>query len=863
MDKALKPIRLDLDPSTPNASKQWKHWKKTFENFMTELVEAVPEGGRQPNKLRALQNNVAPSVYEYIDDLTTYEACIEKLEALYCKTRNEIFARHQLATRRQESGESIDEFLNALKKLSKDCNFQAVTADVYQQELVRDSFISGLSSAYIRQRLLENDKLTQDEAYKQAISLDQAQKNSSAYNAPLAPTGTPNLAAVTTTQFNTPSITNHTPPPQTHLEEPGIQNHDPTLAATARSPNSFNQFTGKTCGFCGEPFHDRQFCTAKNKACDFCGIVGHIEKMCLKKKQQSRRKKGRGTTATVFKPCLFAIPNNLTKAAVEIVVQNRKFSALIDSCSSDSFISGDAVSKLNVKIQTSTQDIDLASTDKTVSTTGTITVDINLHGYKYKSVRLGVMPKLCSDIILGQDFQKRHKKVIIDYGGSLPDLYVGSKKHESPSTVSDSVSVPSCNLAASSLGPVSLFENLRPDCRPIAVKSRRYNHIDKKFIDQEIHQMLKDGIIQHSTSPWRAQIVVVRDDENPHRRKRLCVDFSQTINQYTELDAYPLPRIDDMVNELAEHKVFSTFDLKSAYHQIEIRPEDRIYTSFEANGGLYEFTRIPPGVTNGVPKFQRVVDQVVAKESLKGTFPYMDNVTVGGMNQEDHDMKVEQLRKALKKYGLTLNEPKTVLSVSNINILGYNVSHQLIKPDPERLQALIDLPPPSNPKSLQRAVGLFAYYSKWIHRFSDKILPLSDSKVFPIEGEALAAFENLKIELGDVALQNIDETKPFVLECDASEVAISATLNQDGRPVAFMSKKFEPHELHYPPVEKEATAIIESVRKWEHLLQGKHFTIITDQRSVAFMMDNRKRTKIKNNKILNWRLELASLSYSI
>ena len=576
-----------------------------------------------------------------------------------------------------------------------------------------------------------------------------------------------------------------------------------------------------------------------------------------------RKKKGRGSTATVFKPCLFAIPNNLTKSAAEVVVQNQKLSALIDSCSSDSFISGDAVSKLKVPIRTSKQDIDLASTDKTVSTTGTIIVNIRLHGHKYQSVRLGVMPKLCSDIILGQDFQKRHKKVIIDYGGPLPDLYIGSEKQESSFSTSGSNNVPSCNLAASSLGPVSLFENLRPNCRPIAVKSRRYNHTDKKFIDQEIQQMLKDGIIRHSTSPWRAQIVVVRDDENPHRRKRLCVDFSQTINQYNDLDAYPLPRIDDMVNELAEHKLFSTFDLKSAYHQVEIRSEDRIYTAFEANGGLYEFNRMPPGVTNGVPKFQRVIDQVVEKESLKGTYPYMDNVTVGGMDQEDHDIKVEQLRKALQKYDLTINESKTVLSVSNINILGYNVSHHLIKPDPERLQALIDLPPPSNAKSLQRAVGLFAYYSKWIHRFSDKILPLSNSKVFPIQGEALDAFENLKSELGDVALQNIDETKPFVLECDASDVAISATLNQDGRPVAFMSKKFEPHELHYPSVEKEATAIIESVRKWEHLLQGKHFTIITDQRSVAFMMDNRKATKIKNTKFLNWRLELASLSYSI
>ena len=113
------------------------------------------------------------------------------------------------------------------------------------------------------------------------------------------------------------------------------------------------------------------------------------------------------------------------------------------------------------------------------------------------------------------------------------------------------------------------------------------------------------------------------------------------------------------------------------------------------------------------------------------------------------------------------------------------------------------------------------------------------------------------------ALRPIDEEVPFVVECDGSETTLSATLNQRGRPVAFMSRTLQSSELHYPPVEKEATAIIEAVRKWEHLLAREHFMLITDERSVAFMLDNRKRTKIKNNKIQGWRLELASFSYTI
>ena len=146
---------------------------------------------------------------------------------------------------------------------------------------------------------------------------------------------------------------------------------------------------------------------------------------------------------------------------------------------------------------------------------------------------------------------------------------------------------------------------------------------------------------------------------------------------------------------------------------------------------------------------------------------------------------------------------------------------------------------------------MFAYYAKWIPHFSDKIKPLQKATTFPLDPNALAAFNTLQKELENAALQHIDESLPFVVECDASEVALSATLNQAGS------------ELHYPAVEKEAMAIVEAVRKWQHFLARRHFTLKTDQRSVAFMFDSRKRTKIKNNKIQAWRLELGSFSYTL
>jgi len=174
MSRLLKPSRLDLDPSSTSAAKEWKHWHKTLTNFINDCENP-------PNKFSTLINYVSHNVYEYIEDCDDYESAVALLQKLFVKTPNEIFARHLLATRRQHSGESLDEFLCELRRLCKDCNMKALTADEHRQLLLRDSFINGLTSPLIRQRLLERSSLTLQEAYDQAKALDLAQQNADSY----------------------------------------------------------------------------------------------------------------------------------------------------------------------------------------------------------------------------------------------------------------------------------------------------------------------------------------------------------------------------------------------------------------------------------------------------------------------------------------------------------------------------------------------------------------------------------------------------------------------------------------------------------------------------------------------------------
>ena len=243
-----------------------------------------------------------------------------------------------------------------------------------------------------------------------------------------------------------------------------------------------------------------------------------------------------------------------------------------------------------------------------------------------------------------------------------------------------------------------------PTCRPIATRSRHFSVNDKAFIQSELVKLLQTGVIEPSSSLWRAQVVVVKNPSQPDK-KRLCVDYSQIINQYTELDAYLLPRIDDMIKKFAYYKVFSTFDLQNAYHQVPILKDDRRYTGFETSGRIYQFRRIPFGVTNGVAVFQRLMDNIIKEEKLKDTFPYLDNITVAWGNQEDHDKNVEAFLDVVKRQNITLNHAKSVISASSIDVLGYLVRDGNIRPDPERLRPLKELHLPTNVQSLRRTLG--------------------------------------------------------------------------------------------------------------------------------------------------------------
>ena len=176
MERALRPDRFSVEADLPTSEKEFTYWLRTLENYFAVLPQ------ENLDKLKILTNHLSPTVYEYISEENTYENALEILKKVYVKPANKVFARHLLSIRKQDSSESLDQYLQALKTLSKDCGFEAVDANTHREQFIMNTFINGLQSSDIRQRVLEENKTTLTEIFDQARTLDIAQKNTEAYN---------------------------------------------------------------------------------------------------------------------------------------------------------------------------------------------------------------------------------------------------------------------------------------------------------------------------------------------------------------------------------------------------------------------------------------------------------------------------------------------------------------------------------------------------------------------------------------------------------------------------------------------------------------------------------------------------------
>lgn len=400
---------------------------------------------------------------------------------------------------------------------------------------------------------------------------------------------------------------------------------------------------------------------------------------------------------------------------------------------------------------------------------------------------------------------------------------------------------------------------------PIRLPAYRVPRHHEDFIQQEIEELLRNELIEKSSSPWSFPVVVVYKKDGS---KRLCIDYRR-LNNITKMDGYPIPDIRDLLDCLNGAVIFSSLDLASGYWQVVLNEDDKEKTAFVTKYGFYQWKVMPFGLSTAPATFVKLMDEVLGDLKWKCVVCYFDDIVIYSKSAAEHLVHLRLVLDRLRKAGLQAKVSKCDFAQQKISFVGYVISGQGISPDPSKVAAVDAWPTPTDVTAVKSFLGLANYYRCFVRGFSKIAQPLNEltrkEEPFVWTDKRESAFQLLKTRLTSAPILVCpDFTLPFTLYTDASRFAIGAILGQmqDGRErvVSYASRTLNTHELNYSVSEKEALAIVWSVKLFRNYLLGNMpFTIITDHAPLAGL------AKIKDvhGRLGRWSLTLQEYRYVI
>ena len=409
---------------------------------------------------------------------------------------------------------------------------------------------------------------------------------------------------------------------------------------------------------------------------------------------------------------------------------------------------------------------------------------------------------------------------------------------------------------------------------PIYSRNYRFPEIYREEIDRQVEEMLKQGIVQHSDSPYNSPIFLVPKKTPPGAgpsekpRFRLVVDY-RSLNARTIDDKYPLPPISDLLDKLGRCQYFSVIDLQSGFHQIEMESDSQSKTAFSTPNYHLEFTRMPFGLKNAPSTFQRLMDNILRGVANEYCCVYMDDIIVFSVSLQEHIERLRAIFKRLRAANLKIQLEKTEFLRKEVTYLGHVVTDQGVRPDPSKIKAISKYPIPSTTTEIKSFLGLLGYYRRFIANFADVTKPmtrcLKKGNVIDInDPEYIACFEKCKTLLAnDPILQYPDFSKPFSLTTDASSVAIGCVLSQNVNgadlPIGYASRTLTDPERRLDTIHRELLAIVWGVQYFRPYLFGRKFKVFSDHQPLQWLNS----VKEPSSKLFRWKLKLAAYDMEI
>jgi len=815
MDMFKTPENVRLSGS--NVAESWRKWEQQFRIYYTaaELSKKT-----KPTQVAILLHCAGPEAQDihktFVFDgenskADEYEHVLAKFKAYCNPKKNEVYERHRLWTRNQREGEPVDQWITELRTLIEGCEYKCVGCNCNHMadNILRDRIVFGVNDPRVKERLLRETDLTLD----RALDICRAAESTKLHMQAMSQSDTKEVHVM-------------------HKSQKPLKSHKTQDVRPKIKPPQRSEPAQKECEFCGLE-HAKGKCPAYGRRCKKCSKWHHFACKCKSAPNTTSGRKSVHVVEEEDEGSLFvgSIENSSSKSWTEelSVEDGTRMTFKLDT--------GADTNVLPVRLYHQ------ISKGKPLTKTKTIL-------RAYGGGKFSALGKC--DL---QVSTPRISRSLTFYITDVPDVAILGKQACTDLNLVQRVPVNRLSMECEPLTKDRLVQEYADVFKGIGAYEQEYHIVldesvpaviqpsrkipftRRKPLKEALDKLESEGIIASVDRPtdWVHNLVIT---EKRSGALRLCLD-PKPLNKAIKRERHVIPTAADVQAQLSGKKLFTVIDMRDSYWHVKLSEESSYYCTFHTPWGRKRFLRMPFGISSASEVMQKRNEETFA--DIPGVHIIADDMILAASDDAEHDAIAHAVMRRAREKNVRFNKEKLQYKVPQVTYMGDVITSEGLRPDPNKIEAIVNMPAPENRQALQRLLGMVKYLKQYIPNESTMTAPLREllkqDRSFDWGHEHDQALMNIKEALTKpVMLQYYDVDQPVTIQTDASQSGLGSCLLQQGRPVAYASRALTSAEQNYSQIEKETLAICFACTKFHQYIYGKTVTVHTDHKPLEIIM---------------------------